>query len=181
MKESLPDVKAVAVLRNPVERALSQYRWMRQIGLETRDAVEALRYDARRIDRERDPQYLDRFEDPLYFDFDHFQRGYLRRSLYHVQLKRWLRHFPASQIRLVDSGTLFDHTQAVVQELASFLNVELREPTYEDSINQNSSKSDVQIPPEARDIAQKHLTDIEGRVRALVTKDMIIGEGLCLN
>jgi hypothetical protein len=179
--ETMPEAKLVVVLRNPVDRAISQYKWMCQIGLESRNAVLAFRRDVEKLDLEKDPVYLEQFQDPLHFDFDHIYRSYIRRSLYHVQLKRWLGHFPASQIRLVDSVTLFDYTRAVVQELASFLNVELKEPTYEGSINQNSSKSDVHIPSEARDIAQKHLTDVEERVRALVTKDMVIGEGLCLN
>jgi len=181
VRQSLPNVKAVAVLRDPVDRAVSQYRWMRQIGLETRDAVEAFRYDARRIDRERTPEHLERFENPLYFDFDHFQRGYLRRSLYHVQLKRWLRQFSTSQIRLVDSGTLFDHPTAVVDELAAFLNVETTGSAHEDAINQNSSRSDIHIPPEAQDIARDHLADVNERVQALIGDEMIIGDALCLN
>ena len=181
IKESLPSVKAIVVLRDPVERALSQYRWMRQIGLETRDAIEAFRYDARRIDREHDPAYLERFEDPLYFDFDHFQRGYLRRSLYHLQLRRWLRHFPASQIRVVGAETLFDRTPVVLRELASFVGLEHEPSGQESSVNKNSSRSDIDISAEARDVAATHLADVEEQVRTILSPEMVIGGSLCLN
>lgn len=172
---SLPEVRVVAVLRDPVERALSQYRWMCQVGLETRGAVEAFCYDARRVQRERDPDYLRRFEDPLYFDFDHFQRGYLRRSLYHLQLKRWLRHVPSSRVRVVSSSDLFDRPREVVRILASFLGVRFRESRQIESANRNPSRSGVSVPREARAIAEKHLEEVPEEVEKVVEDEMLIG------
>jgi len=176
VEQSLPEVKAVAVLRDPVERALSQYRWMRQIGLETRGAVEAFRYDAHRLDRECDPDYLRRFEDPLYFDFDHFQRGYLRRSLYHLQLKRWLRHVSPSQLRVVGSSFLFECPHEVMEALVSFLGLRYDNGRQPESVNRNSSRHDISIPHEARAIAEEHLDGVALQVEKVVNDEMRIGD-----
>ncbi len=186
VRECLPSVKVIAVLRNPVERAISQYKWIRQAGLETRGAVEAFRYDAERLDWERDPEYWERFEDPLYFDFDHIHLGYLRRSLYDVQLHRWRQHFSPSQIRVVDSNTLFEHPETVIDALVSFLGVEHadNEERANDeegtSINQNSSRTSMTVPSEAREIAAKQLEDVASNVRGVITDEMIVGGDLVL-
>jgi len=174
--ESLPSVEAVAVLRDPVERALSQYRWMRQIGLETRGAVEAFRADARHLERERDSDSLQRFEDPLYFDFDHFQRGYLRRSLYHIQLERWLRHISSPRLRIVRSSFLFDRPDEVVERLASFLGLRHYSDRQTDSVNQNSARKDIAIPSDAHTIAEEHLEEVASQVEAIVDDEILIGD-----
>jgi LPS sulfotransferase NodH len=178
VRKSLPSVKLIAVLRNPVERAISQYKWIRQVGLETRGAAEAFRYDAERLDWEEDPDYLERFDDPLYFDFDHIHRGYLRRSLYDVQLRRWLEHFDSERIRVVASPVLFNRTEAVLTELAEFLGVTLASAQNETdgTVNQNASRDDVLVPQEARQIARRHLADVPERTEAELTDQMVIGE-----
>lgn len=180
VKRCLPDVKAVAVLRDPVERSISQYKWIRQCGLETRGPVEAFRDDAQRIDQETNGRSLRRFDDPLHFDFRHFHHGYLRRSLYHVQLRRWLRHFPAAQLRIVSSSTLFERPGEVVSELATFLDISDDGTSRRDAINQNTSSSEINVPAEAREIAYTHLADVESKVRAVVSPDMVVGDTLHL-
>jgi hypothetical protein len=178
VKQSLPSVKLVAVLRDPVERAVSQYRWIRQIGLEARDAVTAFQYDAERIGWERDPDYLQRFDDPLYFDFDHIHRGYLRRSLYDEQLRRWLDYFGPAQIRVVSSPLLFNQTDQVLSKLIDFLGVERvsNEEQESESINQNSSRDDVTVPEKARRIAKQHLTGVAERTESVLADRMVVGE-----
>jgi hypothetical protein len=160
---------------------VSQYRWIRQIGLEARDAVTAFQYDAERLDWERDPDYLERFDDSLYFDFDHIHRGYLRRSLYDVQLWRWLECFDASQIRVLSSEHLFGDTEAVLEKLASFLGVALSDEEEVDAVNQNSSRDNVPVPDEARRIAERHLAGVVERTEAMLTDQMVIGNRPLLN
>jgi hypothetical protein len=180
VRECLPEVKAVAVLRNPVERAISQYKWIRKCDLETRGPVEAFRADAEQVEREQDESYLTQFEDPLHFDFEHFHHGYLRRSLYHVQLRRWLRHFPAAQLRVLSSTALFERTQDVIDELAAFFKIERVGEAQMASINQNSSPDGIEVPAEARDIAEQHLADVESKVWSVITPDMVVGDTFTL-
>ena len=175
--ESLPNVKLVVVLRDPVDRAISQYKWMRQIGLETRTAETAFRTDAERLDLTEDSSYLARFENPLYFDSEHIYRSYLRRSLYDVQLRRWLKHFDPDQIRVVASPVLFQRTEEVITELAEFLNVEsISSQVRGDSVNQNSSRDDVPVSDDARQIARRHLKGVAEQTEDVLTGQMIIGD-----
>lgn len=178
VKDDLGDVKVVAVLRDPVDRAISQYKWIRQVGLETRKAVEAFRYDAERLDWEQDPAYLEQFDDPLYFDFDHIHRGYLRRSLYDVQLRRWLKHLSPSHFRVVGSSFLFNRTSMVLGKLAGFLDIDQHGGADKERVNQNSSRDDVPVSGEARRIAEQHLQGVTERTEALLTDEMVIGEEL---
>ncbi|PSQ96751.1 MAG: hypothetical protein BRD55_05605 [Bacteroidetes bacterium SW_9_63_38] len=173
--ESLPDVKVVAALRNPVDRTVSQYQWIRDRNLEVRGPEEAFQYDAERLHWEQEPSYLKRFENPLYFDFDHIHYGYLRRSLYHIQLQRWQEWFPPSQIRVVGSQRLFEHPDDVIGELVEFLGLERSENAKHERVNQNSPREKVPVPEEARDIARRHLEDVIARTESVLTDQMILG------
>jgi hypothetical protein len=166
VRETLPHVKLVAVLRNPVERAVSQYRWMRQVDLEARDAAEAFEYDARRVSLETDKAYLERFEDPLSFDFDHIHRGYIRRSLYHVQLERWAAEFPKEKLLIVSSSAMFDETEAVLEDLTDFLGLEMREDNSErGGVNKNESTEKVEVSPEARRVVRDSVQEVYSHIR----------------
>ena len=178
IEQSLPSVKVVAVLRDPVERALSQYRWMRQVGLETRGATEAFRYDVRRLDLEEDPAYLERFKDPLYFNFDRFHRGYIRRSLYHLQFRRWLQHLHPSRFRVIDSNKLFSNTHEVVQVLSSFLGIEYYRYKNRIGINKNSSSKGIVVPKKAREIAGHYLRGVKSKTISLLSDEVVIGKSL---
>jgi hypothetical protein len=176
--DSLPQVKLIVVLREPVDRTVSQYKWMRQIGLETRTAEEAFKWDAERLHLASDSAYLTQFKNPLYFNSDHIYRSYLRRSLYHVQLQRWLEHVQPSQIRVLSSQRLFEDTEMVLKELAAFLEVRFSEGGKLNSANQNSSDNDIQVPPEAREIPERHLKGVTPKVEDMLSKGMVVGETL---
>jgi len=174
VKECLPEITVIAVLRDPVARAISQYKWIRQVGLEPRGAVEAFQYDAERLDWEREPEYLKQFDNPLYFDFDHIHYGYLRRSLYDVQLRRWLTYFEPSNIRVINSSRLFKNPEQIVDELVGVLNLDRAGRGNGKSINRNSSRSDIKIPAEARKIARRHLEGVEDNLRTVLTEEMLL-------
>ena len=173
--ETLPDVKLVVVLRNPVERAISHYKWMRQAGLESRSATEAFQSDARRLDLEKDPEYLRRFEDPLYFDYEHIHASYLRRSLYHIQLRRWLEWFEPSQIRVMSSNRLFGQPEQLLRELTAFLGLDYRRRSDAKTVNQNASQRNVQVSDYARAVAEQCLEGEQGKVHEVITDEMILG------
>ncbi|MCS4149359.1 hypothetical protein GGP52_003071 [Salinibacter ruber] len=177
---SLPEAKLLIVLRNPVDRAISQYKWMRQIGLETRDARDAFRKEASQLDLEQNPAYLKQFRDPLHFEFDHIYRSYLRRSLYHVQLRRWLRNFPESQIRVLSSKALFGNTHEVIGEISRFLGIEHHRQPQKNAVSQNASRDDIEIPADARMIAKECLSNVETKTKSVLSSEMIIGHTMDL-
>jgi hypothetical protein len=75
---------------------------------------------------------------------------------------------------------LFEHTHDVVDELAEFLGIKHSGPPKMDAINQNSSPDDIEIPTEAREIAERHLSDVESKVRSVISADMIVGNTFSL-
>nr|WP_272503380.1 sulfotransferase domain-containing protein [Salinibacter ruber] len=172
VNEHLPDTKILAVLRDPVERAVSHYKWMRQVGLEKRSAEDAFRHDADRMVLEEDRHYLRQFEDPLYFDFDHIHRSYLRRSMYHTQLERWLEHFDPLDIRVVRSQDLFSDTEAVLKRLSRFLGLEYTGYRGTDQTNTNESRDDIAVEHEACQFAERVLAPVRDRMQDLITPQM---------
>jgi hypothetical protein len=82
----LPRVKMIFLLRNPVDRAYSNYLWSRQNGLETDTFERALALEEQ---RERDLAPNLRYARP---------HAYFSRGLYAEQLVRFFDHFPREQI-----------------------------------------------------------------------------------
>lgn len=98
-----PDIRLIAVLRNPIDRAYSAYRMAVRHGGEKRAVEEALPPPP---DRSR--QYVD----------------YVGTSMYGKILEEYLKYFPASQIRLVFTEYLAARPEQVMQDLFGFLGVD---------------------------------------------------------
>jgi len=140
----LPQVKLVALLRNPVDRAHSHYQH------EVRDGRESLSF-AEAIDKE--PERLAGEEerlrnDPGYYSFNHHRYSYTRRGLYVEQLRRWTEHFPRSQLLVLPSEWLFRDPVAATSAVHDFL--ELRTHRLERDKPASKGGYDRTIPPELR-------------------------------
>lgn len=113
----LPEAKVVVLLRDPVERAFSHYRHMVRLGFETLPLEAALDQESERLADdllrlEREPGY-----DPKQL----LRFSYMTRGLYAVQLRRWLAHYPADRLLVLDSAELFSRPGEVYGELLRFL------------------------------------------------------------
>jgi hypothetical protein len=110
----LPHVKLVFILREPVERAYSNYLWTKMNGLEKEDFTTALRLEDQ---RERElPERL-KFARP----YSYFSRG-----LYAELLRAYLAHFPKEHIRVLRFEDIIARPRAVAANLHEFLGVSLR-------------------------------------------------------
>ena len=111
MARDLPHVKLVFVLRDPVERAFSNFAWTRMNGLETEDFATALRLEA---DRERTLPDRWKFSRP----FSYFSRG-----LYADLLAEYLQRFPRDQILVLKFEEIAANPRALAERLHRFLGV----------------------------------------------------------
>ena len=138
--ESLPDVRLVFVLRNPVDRAFSNYLWSRQNGLEDDDFETAL---AREETREQSvPEDL-RYARPHAF----FSRG-----LYAQLLQPYFQRFPRERMLVLRYEDIALAPGEVAESLHRFLGVPLRRRDGEDQERLNAAKNedDVRMNPATR-------------------------------
>jgi Sulfotransferase domain len=116
--EDLPDVRLLAVLRDPVERAWSHHRHEVALGYETLSFEDALDREDERLEGEA--QRL--LDDPTATSFAHQHHGYVARGRYLEQLARWWTVLPKERLLLLrsedlhaDPGPTFD---AICEHLA---------------------------------------------------------------
>jgi hypothetical protein len=113
----LPDVKLIALLRDPVERAYSQYHHRARRGKEPLPFSDAVVREADRIagglvGLRREETYPSRI---------HRHVSYLARGIYADQLARWLRVFPREQLLILTSEEFFSDTPRVFSQVLEFL------------------------------------------------------------
>lgn len=116
----LPDVKLVALLRDPVDRAHSQYHLAVRNGREQLSFEDALDAEPARLEGEAERLLAD----PTYRSEPHLAHSYLARGLYLEQLERWHAHVPREQLLVLRSEDLFADPGAVLDQVLRFLGLE---------------------------------------------------------
>ncbi len=118
----VPQVKAIALLRDPVARAYSHY-WERVgQGVEPLSFREALAAEPERLAGERERMAAD----PLYYSraFDWF--SYRDRGVYLPQVQAWSAALPPEQLLVLRSEDLYRNEQAALDQAADFLGIPRR-------------------------------------------------------
>ena len=103
----LPEAKLLVLLRDPVERALSQVFHARKRGFERLEPATAIAAEDQRL-ASGDPVCLQK-------------HSYVARSRYLEQLDRYEALFPAHQLLVMQSEALFQNPEPVWQRLQDFL------------------------------------------------------------
>jgi hypothetical protein len=140
----LPNVKLICLLRNPVDRAVSSYYNQVRIGKENLPLEEALARESSRIAGEE--ERLQR--DPRHSEFSHKYYSYQSRGLYAQQLRRWLQHYPASQLRVWPAEKFFVSPAEVFDEIVRYLELPAWRPAEFRVFNSRESRD--AIDPELR-------------------------------
>ncbi len=115
-----PNLKIIIILRNPVDRAYSQY-WhnKRRENREPLSFEEAIAAEPERIQGEEEKMIAN----PRYFSHAHMHCSYLSRGVYITQVQRWLDYFPKEQVMIISSTDLHTNTDRVINKLFNFLGV----------------------------------------------------------
>lgn len=114
-----PNVKIIAILRNPIDRAYSHYWHNQRAKREPLSFKEAIAAEPERLAGEKEKL----MKDPKYKSNNYRRYSYLERGHYAEQLKRWLEFFPKEQIMVISSSDLRNKTEEVMQNLFTFLNL----------------------------------------------------------
>ncbi|MGF6353644.1 hypothetical protein ABIE27_001553 [Paenibacillus sp. 4624] len=133
IKEKLPKVKLIIILRNPVDRAYSHYHHaVRNLG-ETLPFEEAIEREEARLAGE-----LEKMEtDPLYCSYNYQHYSYLSRGIYVDQLKKWYSLFPNKQILLLKYEDLLSNPSDYMKKVSNFLKISSHDYTF-DIFNQGA-------------------------------------------
>jgi len=103
-----PNVRLIAMLRNPVQRAYSSYLFRLQNGWETCGSFES----ALRIEKERIAEGAE-------WDFHHAAAG-----LYYEQLQRYSKLFPAKQLKILLYEDFRKQPEECLREVCNFLGID---------------------------------------------------------
>lgn len=117
--ETIPKVKLIVLLRNPVDRAYSHYQHAVLLGKETLSFEEAIEAEPERLRGEKEKM----IEDESYNSFYYGNCSYLSRGIYVDQLKVWLNLFPKEQILILNSENFSSDPPTTFRRVLEFLNL----------------------------------------------------------
>ena len=133
IKELFSGIKLIAVLRNPTDRAYSQYHLSLRNGVVKSSFEEVI---------EEDIKTFKKFEDSgSIIDDEHFRhyikKSYLGRGFYAHHLKIWFELFDRKQILILTSEELSTDTNKTMNKIFQFLDL----PNYEipDTVKRNTA------------------------------------------
>ena len=108
IKQHIPNVKLIAMLRNPVERAFSSFCYQLRDGCEKLTFEEALREEEKRILEKK------------WWPGWHYQKA----GFYYAQVKRYFDTFERNQIKIYLYEDFEADSISIVQDIFQFLNVD---------------------------------------------------------
>lgn len=120
VRRTVPQVKLIFLLRNPVSRAYSHYQHSVRRGREPLTFEAAIEAEPARL-RGQHERLL---AEPSGQSAPHRDFSYLARGVYVDQLERWREAFSAEQMLIVQAERMFREPQAVFGEVVAFLGLE---------------------------------------------------------
>jgi hypothetical protein len=156
----LPQAKLIVLLRDPVERALSQVFHARRHGFETLEPAAALAAEAERLAGAEQ-----RLAERGSSDYSHQKHSYVSRSRYELQLERYAALFPARQLLVLRSEDLFSATDRCWLQIQDFLGLEpLPLPAPLERANAGRGEAEA-VPPALREELRRELAGTVAAVR----------------
>jgi hypothetical protein len=132
----IPEVKLVAILRNPTERSISHYFHEKRKGRETLPLWEALQIEDKRLQPSIDRQD---YKSAIFMN-----HSYKKRSLYYEQIRRYLDHFQRENLLIVNSEMFFTEPAKTLRRVYEFVGVDTQATTKDlTPRNVGSNKSEV--------------------------------------
>jgi hypothetical protein len=112
----IPEVKIIALLRNPTERAISHYFHEKRKGRESLPIFEALQAEERRLESILNNKD---YKNEIFRYYSYKLRG-----LYKLQIERYLNFFPMNQILVLSSEKFFSEPDNTLRQVFEFIGVD---------------------------------------------------------
>lgn len=135
----LPEIKLIALFRNPTERAYSHYQHSYRTKVETQSFEQALKLEPERLAGEKEKM----LRDPKYHSQHCQMFSYLARGRYAEQLKVWFRYFRREQFLILKSEDMFTMPQETMNKVFDFLTLPFHHSTEFKKYNYHGEYSDM--------------------------------------
>lgn len=154
----LPDVKLIFILRDPKERAFSNYIWSKQHGFESEDFLTALKFEAK---REKELAHELRYTQPF---------AYISRSLYGNFLDLYFSLFKREQMLFIKFEDFFAAPNVGIMKIYDFLGLKCTADCLPKSMHINAADASgkVPMPEEAREYLNEVFADSNNRLTRLL-------------
>lgn len=155
----IPDVRIIAMLRNPIDRALSHFRHNKDEGIESLSLAEALAAEPERLAE------ADALGGRAGMKLRQ-RSSYLARGRYAEQLLRWYDVFPREQLHVIRSEDFFRNTEETFSGALTFLDLApapLRPHTLP-----NTTKSGDHLPTPLREQMQDYFAEPNRQLETLL-------------
>lgn len=164
VREVLPEVRLLALLRNPVHRAVSHYYHELGNGFEELPLPVALDREQERLAGEAERIAAD----PGYEGFNHRHFSYQARGIYADQLAVWRSLFPDDQLLVINSDRLFESPREEMERVYEFLGLPGKPPRDLGAYNRRDYPS---MPDEVEARLTAHFSDPNARLYELTGSD----------
>ena len=156
----LPEARHIIILRNPIDRAISHYRYSRRHGRETLDFAEAVR-----ANRVVDLAVVQTSAQPF---------AYLERGKYILGIRRWLEVFDREQVMVALLDDLEESPATTCQEIFRFLGVDpgFLPPSADERHNEATDAMDFEVDPQTRDYMKGELRGPTRELEAFLGRDL---------
>ena len=156
----IPTIKLIALVRNPIERTLSQYFHAKRLGFEDLDLMPALEAEKARMMSGGEYSYQ--------------KHSYVSRSKYNEQLLRFEKYFPKEQLLIIKSEDLFSNSNSTFRKVLDFLEVKKQTAEVTNIRENTGEKEAVEVDPAIRSWLEQELrADAEQMNRYGITWDWI--------
>ena len=157
-------MKLIVILRDPVERAYSQWRLERRRGTEPLSFEDALDREASELPRE-----LELLRETSGYRDVPFSTSFVARGRYAEQLERWLELFPRQQVLVLLSEDLLADPASVMSRIAQFLEV----PQWTaESYRVRGAQGEAEMAPETRERLADEFVEPNGRLEELLGREL---------
>jgi Sulfotransferase domain len=145
VRRVVPDVRLIAVFRNPADRAYSQFQMSRREGEDELESFEeAIASEEARLA----PELTRMRRDQWYTSWNYGCWSYLSRSRYAEQVERWLALFPREQFLFLKAEDFFARPERVFDDVCTFLGLPQLSPEALPRLNVSAEYQ--HMPPETR-------------------------------
>jgi hypothetical protein len=118
--KDLPGVKLICLLRNPIDRAVSNYNHRIRLGIEDQPIEKAFEAEQARIEGEE----LKLISNEHYNSYNHYHFSYLSRGYYADQLKRWYKHFKKNDLLVIPSERFYNDPATEFRKVTDHLGID---------------------------------------------------------